>query len=204
MTVKSTSKRRIFAKAAMVATVSTAIIYGSYSRSDYKHWIDDDKDCQNTRQEVLIIESLEKPTLDKKGCKVVKGKWYDPYTDKYFTNPSDLDVDHFVPLKETDRSGGQIWDSEKKMQYANDLTNPETLIAVYKSANRSKADKDPSDWLPTNPKFQCQYIATWQKIKKIWGLQMDEKEAKFIKGKDKECKSKKLSHLIIKTTAEQI
>jgi hypothetical protein len=37
----------------------------------------------------LIAESLEEVTLDKKGCEVVKGKWYDSYTNKYFTNPSD-------------------------------------------------------------------------------------------------------------------
>lgn len=145
MTKPTTSKRSKLTKATIVATVSASIIYGSYSRTDYKHWIDADKDCQDTRQEVLIIESLEKPILDQKGCRVVKGKWRDPYTDKYFTNPNDLDVDHFVSLKEVDRSGGSKWDKEKKMQYANDLTNPETLIAVDKSANRSKADKDPSD-----------------------------------------------------------
>jgi hypothetical protein len=77
------------------------------------------------------------------------------------------------------------------MQYANDLTNPETLIAVDKSANRSKADKDPSDRLPPNTKYNCEYIKLWQEVKKKWGLEMDEKEKKFIKEKDKECKAKK-------------
>ena len=88
----------------------------AYSRVDYKHWIDADKDCQNTRQEVLIRDSLQKVTLDKKGCKVIKGRWYDLYTDKYFTNPNDLDVDHFVPLGEVDRSGGNKWTPDKKMK----------------------------------------------------------------------------------------
>ena len=172
--------------AAIVAVSSTAIY--QYSRTDYKHWIDTDKDCQNTRQEVLIAESLEEVMLDKKGCEVVKGKWHDPYTDKYFTNPSDLDIDHFVPLGEVDRSGGHEWSKTKKMEYANDLDDSETLIAVDKSANRSKGDKDPSDWLPPNKKFQCDYIKTWQKVKKQWKLNMDKKEKAFIEAKTKECR----------------
>ncbi len=40
------------------------------------------------------------------------------------------------------------------------------LIAVDKSANRFKSDKDPSDWLPPNKKYQGEYIKTWQKVKK--------------------------------------
>ena len=64
-------------------------ITSQYSRSDYKkHWIDADHDCQNTRQEVLIMESsLEEIKLNAKGCKVIAGKWFDPYTNQYFTNP---------------------------------------------------------------------------------------------------------------------
>lgn len=172
--------------AAAVIAASSSAIY-QYSRSDYKHWIDADKDCQNTRQEVLISESLEEVILDKKGCKVLKGKWHDPYTDKYFTNPNDLDVDHFVPLGEVNRSGGHEWSQEKKQKYANDLVDPTILIAVDKGANRSKGDKDPSDWLPPNKKFQCDYIKTWQEIKRRWRLSMDKKEGLFINRKNKEC-----------------
>ncbi len=47
-----------------------------------------------------------------------------------------------MPLKEVHRSGGYNWDKAKKQEYANDLKNPETLIAVDKSANRSKSNKD--------------------------------------------------------------
>ena len=181
--------KKITTAVAAIAMSATAIYH--YSRSDYKHWIDADKDCQNTRQEVLIAESLEKVTLDKKGCEVVKGKWYDPYTDKYFTNPNDLDVDHFVPLGEVDKSGGHEWPKEKKKEYTNDLDDVEVLIAVDKSANRSKGDKDPSDWLPPNKNFQCDYIKTWQKIKKQWVLEMDKKERDFMAQKNKECKLNK-------------
>jgi hypothetical protein len=171
---------------AVVGAVVSGVIY-HYSRASYKHWIDADKDCQNTRQEVLISENLKKTTLDKKGCEVVKGRWHDPYTDKYFINPKDLDIDHFVPLGEVDKSGGREWSQDKKMEYANDLDNPEVLVAVDKSANRAKGDKDPSDWLPPNKKYRCKYIKIWQKIKKHWALKMDEKEKAFLDAKNKEC-----------------
>ena len=48
-----------------------------YNRDDYIHWTDYNKDCQDTRQEVLIQESLE-PVVYKseEACSVASGKWY--------------------------------------------------------------------------------------------------------------------------------
>lgn len=160
-----------------------------YNRQDYKHWIDADGDCQNTRQEVLISESLEKVKLDESGCKVVSGKWHDSYTDKDFTDPHELDIDHFIPLKEVDRSGGEFWSTEKKMLYANDLDDAETLIAVSKSANRAKGDKDPLHWMPQNQKYHCEYIRNWVRVKMKWHLVMDEEEKNFIEHQRKICEA---------------
>jgi len=145
----------------------------AYERELYGGWIDEDGDCQDTRQEVLIQESRRPVELDAKGCRVLRGEWLDPYTGRVFTNPSELDIDHFVPLAEVHRSRGASWSSERRRAYANDLANAETLIAVSKSANRSKGDKDPAQWLPPNQAYRCVYVRTWVRIKELWGLAAD-------------------------------
>ena len=85
-----------------------------YDRGHWKHWIDSDRDCQNTRHEVLIEESLKKPTFkSSKQCQVATGEWLDPYTGLTVTDSIKLDVDHMVPLKNAHDSGGWAWDNRK-------------------------------------------------------------------------------------------
>jgi hypothetical protein len=45
-------------------------MFPPYNRDLYGDWIDADGDCQNTRQEVLIEESLIPVELDSRGCRV--------------------------------------------------------------------------------------------------------------------------------------
>ena len=113
----------------------------AYDRKEWRHWIDADHDCQNTRQEVLQEESLIPVETNPNGCKIIAGRWRDPYTGLYYTDPSELDVDHTIPLKLAAESGGDLWDATKKKAYANDLANPAHLIAIHKGINRSKGGK---------------------------------------------------------------
>lgn len=158
-----------------------------YDRALYRHWIDADSDCQNTRHEVLIAESQIPVQLDARGCRVVAGRWYDPYTDQIFTDPRRLDVDHLVPLAETHRSGADVWTSQRRRDYANDLGHPDTLIAVDAGANRSKGAKDPAEWLPPNDDYHCEYVAAWMRVKAKWELQMDRDERAAIDKVLSEC-----------------
>ena len=43
-----------------------------------------------------------------------------------------------VPLKEAHESGTANWSRERKRAYANDLDDPDTLIAVDRRLNRQK------------------------------------------------------------------
>ena len=147
-----------------------------YDRDLYGSWIDADRDCQNTRQEVLIAESITPVQLDSRGCRVVSGTWLDPFTAQTFTNPSDLDIDHFVPLAEAHRSGADRWPPELRRQFSNDLSWPGGLIAVSASANRSKGARDPAGWMPPNESFHCEYVKNWVITKGYWGLSMDDRE----------------------------
>ena len=169
---------RLFAVAiAVLVTTPGSAPAEPYKRSLYPHWVDEDGDCQDTRQEVLIAESLVPPVLDAAGCTVVSGRWHDPYTDQFFTKPGKLDVDHMVPLKEAHESGGLLWGRTRRRAFANDLGDERSLIAVSASANRQKAHKDPSAWLPKNVAFRCTYVAQWLAVKARWELAQDVVEA---------------------------
>jgi hypothetical protein len=143
-----------------------------YDRSDWPHWIDEDDDCQDTRQEVLIAEStIPVRFADARHCKVASGRWVCPYTGRVFTDPHELDVDHMVPLHAAHEAGGDAWDLAARRRYANALDDGDHLIAVHKAANRSKSDKGPDRWLPEAAAYRCPYVRNWVRIKTAWGLE---------------------------------
>lgn len=155
-----------------------------YDRDSYKHWSDFDKDCQDTRDEVLILHNIGDLKLSEDSCDVISGLWFDPYSGKEFTNPSDLDIDHIVPLSEADKSGSHNWKEDKKEEFANDFEN---LLPVYSSLNRSKGGKDPNEWMPPNKDYSCKYINSWMYIKNKWQLSYDNEEVSFLNNFRKEC-----------------
>ena len=141
----------------------------SYDRDDWKHWVDEDRDCQNTRHEVLIEKSLAKVAFktDRK-CQVATGEWFDPYTGETVTDATRLDIDHMIPLKNAHDSGGWAWDKSRKAAFANDMSYADHLVAVTASANRKKGARGPEDWKPTNRGYWCDYAIDWVQIKTDW------------------------------------
>lgn len=156
--------------------------YVPYKRTLYKHWIDEDGDCQNTRAEVLIRDD-DDGVVEFKGqdqCEVIGGTWFDPYTGQTFRVAKELDVDHVVPLKNAHESGAWAWSEERRKEYANYLKYNKHLLAVKASENRKKGDKGPDRYMPPRKAFHCEYVQVWVKIKEDWELEMTEAEGETV------------------------
>ena len=133
-----------------------------YNRRDWRHWIDKDGDCQNTRAEVLISQSEVRVEFATSGdCRVVKGYWIGGLTGIVLSDASDVDIDHVIPLIYAHRHGGSSWLPSKKERFANDPLN---LLPTYDIENRRKSDKGPSEYLPSDKNLACAYIKRWQAI----------------------------------------
>lgn len=148
-----------------------------YDRDEWRHWIDEDGDCQNARHEVLIKESsVEVSFTNERGCTVATGRWNTPFVGVVVESARSLDVDHMVPLANAHRSGGWAWSPVRKLDYANDMEYAGHLIAVTASANRSKGAKGPEEWRPDNRTYWCQYAVDWVTVKATWELSVTQTE----------------------------
>ncbi|WP_069622218.1 GmrSD restriction endonuclease domain-containing protein, partial [Streptomyces niveus] len=120
-----------------------------YQRTSFRHWNTglDPADGCHTRNEVLLAEALESPQMSG-SCALSGGRWFSYYDEQTVTDPAKLDIDHMVPLAEGWDSGASAWTPARREAYANDQDAETSLVAVTARTNRSKADKDPADWLP--------------------------------------------------------
>lgn len=156
-----------------------------YDRSDWPHWLDSDKDCQNTRHEILIQTSTKAVSFkSEKQCSVLSGEWYDPYSSETFTISKDLDLDHIVPLKFAHGRGGSSWTRQQKAIFANDRDN---LILAQASLNRQKGAKGLNDWLPPNHQYRCDYIAHFNRVMDKYGLAYLASEQRIVNRLVKAC-----------------
>ncbi|ANW21921.1 HNH endonuclease family protein [Streptomyces clavuligerus] len=145
-----------------------------YSRNLFRHWNAglNLRDGCNTRNEVLIAEAVEPPTVGP-GCALTGGMWLSYYDEVRVTPATALDIDHMVPLAEAWDSGAHGWDPGRREAYANDQGQASSLVAVTARANRSKADQDPAEWLPPAQSALCRYVAEWTATKLRWNLTVD-------------------------------
>lgn len=128
-----------------------------------------------TRQKVLAAEATG------------PGMWLSPWDGRLHTTPTTLQIDHTVALAEAWDSGASTWTKTKRVAFANDLTKPYSLNAITGSLNQSKADKDPSDWMPPFKMTTCRYVNEWTRVKLDWGLSVDAEEKMALHNHAREC-----------------
>lgn len=149
-----------------------------YKRTEWlPKWSDEDRDCQDTRHELLIRYSLAPITFkDGRECKVVSGLWLDPYTGNFYELASDLDVEHIVPLKWAYDHGGANWSREKKRQFAED---PDNLWLVDDGRNQSKGHQGPDDWMPPYGPVKKYYLQRFMAVLEKYGLEATDVEQRL-------------------------
>lgn len=155
-----------------------------YDRSEWGIWRT--KACKTTR-ELVLIEQGQRVVLSANGCDVVSGLWYDVYSDWYYDSPKAIDIDHVVPTHWAFTHGANKWTRRQRINFANDINN---LQAVGSSANRSKGDDGPIEWMPSSVRYHCDYLKRFNVIVRRYKLRYHNGEGIWMVNKLNECKKK--------------
>jgi hypothetical protein len=158
--------------------VAPAGTMAGYSREKFPHWSDaqeygwDVQDSSCDVRDAALIRDGEDVQIEE-GCDVTSGEWLDPYTGTTYTDPSEIDIDHIVPLANAWRSGASSWDEQKRERYAN---APRVVLSVEDNANQEKGDKGPEAWKPPRREVWCDYAIRWVGIKAEYDLSVNSQE----------------------------
>lgn len=139
----------------------TAVKIGDPRKTGYKRtvfgesWMDVDHNGCDTRNDVLARDLTQIVRTD--NCTVSSGILNDKYTGEtinFVRGKSKVDIDHVIPLGYAYKQGAGEWPANKREALAND---PMNLTAASASANRSKSDSGPAEWMPSNASYRCEY-----------------------------------------------
>jgi len=143
-----------------------------YDRDLFPHWSDQEGAC-NTREVVLERDGTD--IQQDEDCYPVSGSWFSVYDGATWTDASDVDIDHVVPLAEAWRSGAAGWTTDEREGFANDLETAQ-LIAVTDDVNQAKGDQDPAEWMPQETGYHCTYARMWVWVKHTYDMTVDDAE----------------------------
>ncbi len=134
----------------------------------------------NTRDDILRRD-LQNLVVRPFTCFAQSGTLIDPYTGttiEFVRGPessNSIEIDHVVALADAWYKGARAWDSQRRLDFAND---PRNLLAVSPKANFDKAFRDAASWLPPNEAFRCDFVARQIEVKTAYGLWLSAKEKK--------------------------
>ncbi len=148
-----------------------------YSRAQFPHWSDLDRNGCDARNDILKRDLTEVVfKVGTRDCKVLSGVLLDPFSNKVLTFTSvksAVDIDHVVALSNAWQTGAAYFDRNIRSQIANDPLN---LLAVDAKLNRQKGDGDAATWLPPLKSYRCDYVARQIAVKAKYGLWVTQPE----------------------------
>ncbi len=143
-----------------------------YSRDKFPHWHTVSGTC-DTRETVLERDGDGVEVGS--DCYPTSGSWTSPYDGGTWTQPSDVDIDHMVPLAVAWRTGASSWTQDEREAFANDLDSPQ-LWAVTDNVNQSKSDQTPDEWKPPLESDWCEYARAYTHVKYLYKLTVNSAE----------------------------
>lgn len=147
-------------------------------RQHFGRWIRiNPSSCLNTRHWLLLHRSQEPVTVAPSGCRILTGRWYDPFSNQTFLEAKDVEVDHMVPLKHAWDVGAFRWNKAQRCAFANFVYDEDHLVIISITENRRKGARGPDGYLPSHRSFWCEYLAKYLRVKQIWELPLLPQEA---------------------------
>ncbi|UQN31803.1 HNH endonuclease family protein [Brachybacterium kimchii] len=151
-----------------------------YERDAFgQRWADLDHNGCDQRNDALRAAGTEvKAKPGTHDCVVVSAQIKDLYTGEtisFVKGENTVDIDHIVPLSRSWQQGAADWDEDRREEFAN---TQENLVAVDASANRSKGDRGPEEWMPDAG--QCTYSVRWVEVKEDFDLSVTAAEKRAL------------------------
>ncbi len=166
-----------------------------YSRTEFTHWSDPDKNGCDARNDTLKRDFAWIVFRERSNeCKVIKGLLLDPFSGKSINfdlqnSNSNVDIDHIVSLSNAWQTGAAYLSKEIRANFANDPLN---LLAVDAKLNRQKGDGDAATWLPPLKSYRCEYVSRQVAIKYKYSLWVTSPEKKAIARVLEKCPEQKI------------
>ncbi|KAF9769182.1 hypothetical protein IL306_013415 [Fusarium sp. DS 682] len=129
-------------------TVAASTNTGTYDRDLFPHWETYEGNLRPNTKDTISEYVLKRDgtnVVTNSACAATSGTWKSPYDGATWTQASDVDIDHMVPLK-------NAW------------------IVITDNVNQAKSDKSPDAWKPPLTSFYCTYAKSWIQVKTYWEL----------------------------------
>ncbi len=163
-----------------------------YSRDQFgEGWADLDGDGCNTRNEILARDLDQVAYRDgTSDCVVESGILQDPYTGQAIQfergeqTSAMVQIDHVVALADAWQAGAWQWESDQRLEFAND---PDNLLAVDGTENQRKGASTAERWMPSDEAAWCDYAARQVDVKYKWALTVSAAERDQLNSVLSEC-----------------